>query len=259
MDIKQVFPTPSISGATMTEQQSLLAAIITNPDEDSPRSMYADYLQDSNDILDRKLGEYIKLSLELHTHKRTALVQKSDSIKEPEYNSDRGNQVDSYTWYRRGIELQTQINMTWQGISRLHSIYSLYFNEMGTNRFEFEVDRGFITSITCTASQFLSVCDKLIWHPSRVDECPECDGKGETRFCDAAGDMDDEPCRMCGGNLRGGYNKGTGKVVRPCPLTAHPVREIDITPIHDIQGWEVRELEKWTQRAKEYGIEFTIV
>ena len=31
-------------------------------------------------------------------------------------------------------------------------------------------------------------------------KCPECGGKGSERYCDAAGDMDDRPCRVCGGS-----------------------------------------------------------
>lgn len=45
------------------------------------------------------------------------------------------------------------------------------------------------------------------------DPCPGCDGRGEVRYCDAAGDMDDEPCRECGGGLAGGYRRGSGKTV----------------------------------------------
>lgn len=41
--------------------------------------------------------------------------------------------------------------------------------------------------------------------------CKACGGRGEIRFCDAAGDMDDEPCKACGGSLAGGYRRGTGR------------------------------------------------
>jgi uncharacterized protein (TIGR02996 family) len=77
--------------------------------------------------------------------------------------------------------------------------------------------------------------------------CSKCDGKGEVRYCDAAGDMDDEPCKSCGGNLQGGYNRGKGFIfdtsvcnraelirvqcelsrVGPCPATIYrPIEHI---------------------------------
>lgn len=46
-------------------------------------------------------------------------------------------------------------------------------------------------------------------------DCPSCGGRGEERFCDAAGDIDDRPCTTCGGSWRGGYVRGTGRVTVP--------------------------------------------
>lgn len=58
----------------------------------------------------------------------------------------------------------------------------------------------------------LAYADWLDEQPVASEMCGQCDGKGEVRYCDAAGDMDDEPCKACGGNLRGGYNRGTGVI-----------------------------------------------
>jgi hypothetical protein len=69
----------------------------------------------------------------------------------------------------------------------------------------------------------------LIWWPGTVDVCPGCEGRGEVRFCDAAGDMDDTPCLDCGGSLAGGYKRGTGTAPRPVPPTAQPVTSVTIT------------------------------
>src|SRR5262245_23642963 len=58
----------------------------------------------------------------------------------------------------------------------------------------------------------LVYADWLDEHATDSAVCPNCDGRGETRYCDAAGDMDDEPCGQCGGSLAGGYKRGTGRV-----------------------------------------------
>lgn len=44
--------------------------------------------------------------------------------------------------------------------------------------------------------------------------CPACDGTGEVRFCDAAGDMDNMPCMRCEGTWVG-YRKGSGTIPGP--------------------------------------------
>lgn len=237
MDIKQVFPTSPISGASHSEQQSLLAAIITSPDEDTPRSMYADFLLDSSDMLDRKLGEYIKLSLELHQHKQLTQPRKDNNLKGIEYRNDGYQATNSYSWYRRGIELREQINEGWVVVKTHPSLLPYHYTDITeypyAKRLEFEVDRGFISSITCTASQFLSICDKLVWHPSMVDEVKKY--------------------------MRNGKVKLLSSVARPCPLTAHPVREIEITDIQNRSSEEYN-IDLWLRKlAPNYGIEFTIV
>lgn len=37
------------------------------------------------------------------------------------------------------------------------------------------------------------------WLDENAGECPQCDGTGWERVADSAGDMDDQPCRKCGG------------------------------------------------------------
>lgn len=233
MDIKQLFPTNPISGATMTEQQALLASVITSPDDDTPRSMYADFLQDSDDTLDRKLGEYIKLSLELANHKKLMAPRKDEKIKNIEYRNDWYDHPKSYDWYQRGIELQEQINELWKVVN-FHTLYDSYTTR---DLVAFEVDRGFINSITCTASQFLSVCDKLIWHPSMVDTYAK---KGK---------------HIKKGQLV--YAMDLDIVPRPCPLSAHPVREVEITNVPSVMT-HLSKIHKWAiEFAPLYSIKFT--
>lgn len=214
----------------MTDLQPLLAAIITNPDDDVPRLMYADELMGSDDVLDRSLGEYIKLSVELANHKKPGLPQ-TTSLGEA---------------YKKGIELADKVHNLW-GNCHLHPNIVSYVGQTANKynsaemRLEFEIDRGFIHSITCTATQFLSISDKLIWHESMEDKCPqECvDGWHEN-----SGSSGDWKCKAC----------NNGKIARRCPLTAHPVREVEIT---DCRSY-VEKMLPWQSNLCKYGIKLTI-
>lgn len=219
------------SSVDTTTLRALLATIISQPDEDTPRLQYADVLMDSDDVLDRALGEYIKLSIELCNHKKLVKPRIDTSLTHIDFTAryDGYVGVDSYDWYRKGIELRERANHLWKTVQFMDVFvdYSLI------NQVEFEVTRGFISSITCTASQFLSICDKLIWHESMMDECRNCQGYGNLLGC--AGDKYNPECTFC---------DAKGKVSRNCPLTAHPVREIEITTDID---------RKFPQFKREYG------
>lgn len=58
----------------------------------------------------------------------------------------------------------------------------------------------------------------------RQETCANCNGRGEERFCDAAGDMDDTPCTACGGSLDGGYKRGSGVVSNGAAARAEFIR-----------------------------------
>lgn len=220
----------------MDTLQSLLAAILANPDEDTPRLMYADELQSTGDFLDRALGEYIKLSIELANHKKPGLP--NTTLREA---------------YRKGIDLRDKATQLWDngviGHPNLRYLWSSVSN--------WREYRGFICSITCTASQFLSISDKLIWHESM--QCDGCYIGGATSLPDGytvkienqvwgsysrTEEYPKQPlCRLCRGSRK-----------RHCPLTAHPVREIEITEvIGQEQGIMIR---RWVDMP--YGIDFTV-
>lgn len=213
----------------MTDLQLLLAAIIMNPDDDVPRLMYADELFESENRLDRALGKYIKLSIELANHKKPGL---RDNIGE---------------LYRKGIELNDTVNKLW-GNCHLHPSMVNYIGQTANKysslemRLELEVGRGFISSITCTATQFLSICDKLIWHESMEDEI----------HLDQSGNISP---KKAPGSYK--YKKETYILVepRPCPPTAHPVREVKITDSSRVSDSKIFE---WEKLAEKYGIEFDI-
>lgn len=213
----------------MNEQQSLLAAVISNPDEDLPRLMYADYLQDSDNELDRALGKYIKLSLELSTHRKLIKPRVDVAAKGVQLRNDGYHGIDSYKWYQRGIELDKEIKYLEANSVQHHPSWKFTYSYLHFT-ITFGFDRGFISSISCTATQFLEVEDKLIWHESMVDKCK--DG------------MKWIACHT--------------KIPIPCPLTAHPIKEIEITDYH-IGGEHTVGIREWREElAPKYGIKFII-
>lgn len=245
MDIKQVYPTQS-EMVSMTEQQQLLAAIITNRDEDTPRLMYCDWLDESGCTQNTALAGYIRKSIELHNHKRLGTFVKDD-IGTVVQMKDNGYKLDSYKWYTKGIELSKEESELWKLVQE--TPYYFPFTRLKPD-IVFETERGFIDSITCTATQFLSVCDKLVWHPSMKDTrrtvCTGCSRcvKGK-RWVDWLGIWDN--CNEVFDEL----------IPRPCPLTAHPIREIFITGV--IYERDTPKLEKWiNEYAPSYDINMEV-
>lgn len=227
----------------MTTQQELLAAVISNPDVDIPRLMYADYLQDSDNKLDRLLGQYIKLSIDLSTHKKLIKPRVDVAAKSATFVGDGYRGVDSYQWYRRGIELDKEVARLYKVDIQYHPYhFRLYhFKLYHGDVFGFELDRGFISSVICTANQFLSICDKLIWHESMVDK---------TELPDPAS-----------GRTTGEWYREES---RPCPLTAHPVRKVKITNAHMTlpstgSRLVLSKIADWVKLAPQYGIEILVI
>lgn len=216
--------TSSVDTVTL---RALLATIISQADEDTPRLQYADVLMDSDDVLDRALGEYIKLSIELCNHKKLVKPRIDTSLKKIDFNRDDGYKgVDSYDWYRKGIDLSERSNTIWKQV-RWHEFYNNYYVQ--NKEFSFEVSRGFISSITCTATQFLAVCDKLVWHESMVHTSKVKQ-----------------------------LSPYTGRWWE-CPLTAHPVREIEIVDSGMLDNVSATRMNQWEDRCKKYGINLTEV
>jgi len=162
------------------------------------------------------------------------------AIKNVEFRDDGYKGIDPYEWYREGINLRNRINeyKLWEQVIDYDS-YKLLLDKIPP--INLGMDRGFVSSVSCTASQFLSICDKLVWHESMTDECLGC------KDCDTEWYYAEFP------------TKCMNKVARPCPLTAHPVREIEIVNagVHSRNDLEL--LDRWIRElAPKYGIEFTI-
>jgi uncharacterized protein (TIGR02996 family) len=110
--------------------------------------------------------------------------------------------------------------------------------------------RGFVAALECAAEDFFRRADALLWcwgecrtcpRPAQTScshchgkgrvpptmECPTCEGRGqyEPAFSDG-GSPKDHSCEHCA---------GSGRVPRPCPATAQPIEQVELTTVPHIE------------------------
>jgi uncharacterized protein (TIGR02996 family) len=195
-----------------TDLNLLLRAVIQNPDEDTPRLMYADRLEELGEY---KKAEFIRLQCEMERLRGggCAVVLKMDCDGTKEW------------CVRCGVLRQVQKvwGRVWGSVG-----VGLGFEKLGVGVGS-RMSRGFVEEWKCDARTFLRHADALIWNETQVvkrecDKCGVTDWKKRhpniTPGCWALG------CKDC---------EGTGRVVtpRPCPPTAQPIRKVVLTSISD--------------------------
>lgn len=221
----------------MTDLDALLQSVVINPAEDTPRLMLADWY-DENDQPAR--AEFVRKQIELartpnklppgqivYSPGGVILGITNNPTTNPQWQALRGRceQLFDREWLP---DFHPQTLRAW------HLFKPVTGMAPGV-QFGYFVNRGFVGQVCCTAENWLEHADSLHWHPEQRDKCPNCEGRGETRFCDTAGDMDDEPCPDCGGKLDGGYKRGSGTRPRPFPVTAQPITAVTLTTRPEVE------------------------
>lgn len=200
----------------MTEQQALLAAVIANPADDLPRTLYADWLDENGES---ERAEFVRVQLQLARPKMDC-------------HHARPSEAESTPWCEV-CQLRERER------EALKSCWSRYFRELFPNPLGIEVDdlkmlwmkgivfpaveshpsRGFIRRLRCLWANWRKAAESLYWHPSQTVECPACGGDGYQED-----GMNGRPCRKCRVDGR-----STGTIARPCPLTAQPLEIVELT------------------------------
>ena len=203
------------------EDLALLAAVCANPEDDTPRLVYADWLED-HDLPER--AEFIRVQCELA---RLA-------CEVPGYcSSGMGEcwpclQADELR--RRERELLTGRWHEWFAVfSAVPTLCGNLPDPGGFDRSHFRrvtFARGFVDSVTCTAADFLAHADALLWHPGLTDECGTCNGRGKSAYLIGAFGPFPNGCPRCDG----------GRVPRPCPPTAQPITRVTLTTWPDVSS-----------------------
>lgn len=122
----------------MSDEQALLAAIISAPDDDTPRLVYADFLDERSGPGDAHFAAYIRCNVAL-------------ARGDAETNQAQRAVIAEKGW-------------TWRD-----NPHSFLRNLIPGNR---RLRRGFVECVKCSAGHWLAIESELFWHPGQDRPCP---------------------------------------------------------------------------------------
>ncbi len=205
--------------ATASDLTLLLREIVTHPEDDTVRLAYADFVQEQGD---ETRAAFIRVQCRIaavqrecgcgacvnrrgggqHTNGPCAATRRQDDgvyLRRQEwelFDPELGYRLrDAHPFMRHTI-----VPGTHHGRTDACCLYS----------------RGFISSLTASAEDFLRVCDSLIWHPDQTIPCPLQCVKG---WHENSGSSGDWKCKAC----------ENGRVPREFPPTAQPITHVTLT------------------------------
>jgi len=175
----------------VTDHQSFLASIITNPDDDVIRLGYADWLDEQAGRATER-AELIRVQVELW-RTNSAIIELVNALPKRDWDSPEYARVKELM--KRGFYLLGSIHLP-EGIE--------------PTRWR----RGFVEEITTSPELFLKHADAIIWHPEHKKvRCAGCDKCKDGMIWTGKDGMKWIECR----------------VPRPCPETAQPIRMVSFT------------------------------
>lgn len=136
----------------MNDEQALLAAILTEPDEDTPRLVYADWLQEYGN---ENRAQFIRLQVALANWSASELCVQS---RKPYYKRRPGRQCSIFSrnpdhncWCRRdAIQAQSDALVATHGDEWVPRVSAMW-----------DWHRGFVRGVTCTVGDWLASGDEL--------------------------------------------------------------------------------------------------
>ncbi len=201
--------------ATSSDLTLLLREIVTHPEDDTVRLAYADLVQEQGDD---ERAEFIRVQVEL------------SRIPNPPPEPERGEYPDSTLsklealqgWRRQWSpryyefrERERRLRGIDTAIAWPSNVYDWFIASLPRG-LEVAISRGFISSLTATAEDFLACCDSLIWHPEQTIPCPlQC----VNGWHENSGSSGDWKCKGC----------ERGLVSRTFPDTAQPITDVTLT------------------------------
>lgn len=202
----------------MTDREAFLAAILSDPQDDTPRLIYADWLEENGE---GERAEFVRVQVEL--------ARLSCNFKQTPQQAgwfhDCGADENGY-WLcqplrSRERDLFSRFKTQW--FNERQAIYYLPADDDADCYPDLTaaiVRRGFISSLTCDWTTWLRHAPALHWHPEDKVECPKCGARGTSTADPHTWEWNN--CVPC---------KGTGKVRRPFPSTAQPITDVRLTSI----------------------------
>jgi len=235
-----------------------IAQICQTPEDDNVRLYFADWLEEHGE---GERGEFIRVQCDL-----AKLPEPEEKTQGHEGEFDIRNHCVECRKTRPAYCKYHALTNRWREILAKNRIVWEY----GFPWAEFEWSRGFVSSVTCTAEDWLRHGDDLTWgwakcerceggkiwaawpvkhegaiYPGRKRvDCPTCSGLGRvppTRACLECGYWEEGEkivmhCEEC---------KDSGRVHRPCPPTAQPITEVRLTT-HPRETGNINEFALWT-------------
>lgn len=190
----------------MTEGDALLATICAEPSADTPRLIYADWL-DEHEQPER--AEFVRVQVKLAglpPEKTYPDVLWSEHLNPTRHSELR--QHERRLWVHYGRQ--------WFDGSPLEK-YDL------TKDDRMKWERGFPVSIACTAADWLLVHEAVYWHPKQT-VCSRCGDTGFVSFPEMDG-ITTQSCHQC----------QRDRIPRPFVATAQPITKVALTTWPGVQ------------------------
>lgn len=196
----------------MTDGDALLAAILAAPEDDLPRLMYADCIEDTQPAR----AEFIRVQIAIANihgdpdcphpidigpdleRKRILRKRERELLDAHGYGWCDGFAGPNWKTHGRGKDADT--------------VSVRYFSDRNfTEEIKLQFSRGFISKVTCSAADWLAHHAAIFWHPEQTEECPACKGLPAVRH---------------GPLCKPGKERGTGRIARPFMPTAQPITRV---------------------------------
>lgn len=231
-----------------TTEHALLAGILAAPDDDLPRLVFADRLDEiAGDVacgVCHGVGDALVQTDYGATQERCLTCHGTGRVSDGRRERAEFIRVQcELARYEEKVEDSARADHWWNLKRRervLRDTHSDRWRLEATGKLgvpltgETWFSRGFVSSLTLSAADWLRVADAVYWHPGQTVECPECEGRGwHTRQHN-----DDGPAWAACQRCKNDDGKPAGRIPRPFVPTAHPIAQVTLTTWpEDAEGW----------------------
>lgn len=195
----------------MTDEVAMIRAVCEDPDSDTPRLVYADWLDDRGDeeLKDAEVAELIRVQCELPRHLMCKARSRENNCVELGLPPRR--------WCRRCVlitrEEQLIESAGFHVVNRgCRDAVGPFPTGMviGSDRI---ISRGFVEAWRMRGDLWSAYAHRVTWEPGQRLRCGSC-YDGNDLF------VEGRECRTCG---------GVGSFPRECELTAQPLKRVILT------------------------------
>lgn len=223
--------------ATDTDRAGFIEAIVRSPADDTPRLVFADWLEEHGD---GPWGELIRVQIELA--KMVAGYTPRCDHRQGGCPGCKWRRARGRLWKREHKVMEwfcTEDMASFFGLPNHQTLEPIFGGLIAVGlEVSLHFYRGFVSRVVCPADEWPRIADDLYWHPGQTVRCPQvgCSpvmyGPRKYRmFVSDGPDSHWADCPQC---------EGTGHFLRPCPPTAQPITNVRITDgiPWEVPGWE---------------------